>query len=623
MITLNIHSLNEIQKMFAEHICLPLSEDGHLLIVEQEVSLSVTVEESSVKIGYSSLSELYRGMALLKDDLSVGDSISQPKGFNSLAAFLDCSRNAVPTVEMLERFIMDIAALGYDTLYLYTEDTFEMEGEPYFGHLRGRYSVEEIRRIDRFALQFGIELIPAIQTLAHLNAIFHWKKYDAIRDTADILLCDDEHTYAFLDQMIASIRSMYSTNQIQIGMDEAHMLGLGKYLSKNGYHSKMDIFLKHIDRVMEIVKKYDFKPIMWSDMFFKIASGKCTYEKLNTTVSFDPMTLKRIPKEMTLAYWNYSPQTADYYNSILEAHLAMGREIIFTGGFRKWVGFCPNLQFSLQASRVALASVKNHGIKKVIITGWGDNGAEGSAYLMIPGLALYSEMCYVSDMSNQAIDHRMKVLFGVGLEQFRLLEIPNLMPDISTEKQVFSANTNKTVLYNDPLLGQYDRHILPGSNQYFADCAAQLQKQVEICGRFGYIFETIQVLCEVLSQKAELGNHLRRAYQTGNREELVRLSLDIQILLEKLNEFHHVFRKNWLIENKIFGFDVQDIRIGALKARITYTSEVLNDYLNGKVATIPELMEDSLYLDCRRQGEETPLHFCLNDWKMIATANVL
>ena len=52
---------------------------------------------------------------------------------------------------------------------LYTEETYELPGEPHFGYLRGRYTADELREIDRVADRLGIEMIGCIQTLGHLG----------------------------------------------------------------------------------------------------------------------------------------------------------------------------------------------------------------------------------------------------------------------------------------------------------------------------------------------------------------------------------------------------------------------------------------------------------------------
>lgn len=615
-------SLSLEQKLFIEHIGLTVGEEGYILKAVEAKNLYIKLENNVITIGYSKLCELYRGIALLKEGISENQLKQETAQLDSLAAFVDCSRNAVPKVSFLKDFVMDIAALGYNELYLYTEDTFEIKDCPYFGYLRGRYSADEIRELDSFAQKFGVELIPAVQTLAHFNAMFHWKAFDEIHDVKDILLCDDEKTYEFLDKMLASIRSMYSSNKINIGMDEAHMLGLGKYLEKNGYQDKMQIFLKHIAKVMELIEKYGFKPIMWSDMFFKISCGKCNYDKLEV-VEFGDETLKLIPENMSLAYWNYSPQPDEYYDAMFKAHINMKREIIFTGGFRKWVGFCPNLEFSFKASRIALKTAIKYGVKKAIVTGWGDDGAEGSTYLMLPGLALYSEMCYRNDMSDEAIDNRLKSLFGYNLDNFRVLEKPNRIPGVEADKSFLCANSNKVLLWNDPVVGQYDRHIVDGINEAFVNISNEIKPLMSKNSRLDYLFETVYYLCEVLSVKAELGARIYNAYQKGAKDELSVLKADTTLLISKLDEFHRVFRKNWLKENKIFGFDVQDIRFGALRARLVYLEEILNSYLGGGIENIPEFEEKRLFIDCRDENSDLRLHGCHNIWTELVTVNVL
>lgn len=104
------------------------------------------------------------------------------------AAMLDCSRNAVKNVTTVKRYANIFKSIGYNAILLYTEDTYEVEGEPYFGYQRGRYSIKEIQEMDNYCKSIGIDLIPCIESLAHLNQIFRWSDYSLINDTNDILL---------------------------------------------------------------------------------------------------------------------------------------------------------------------------------------------------------------------------------------------------------------------------------------------------------------------------------------------------------------------------------------------------------------------------------------------------
>ena len=59
----------------------------------------------------------------------------------TLAVMIDCSRNGVMKPEKVKEFALLIKNMGYNALMLYTEDTYEVENEPYFGYMRGRYTI--------------------------------------------------------------------------------------------------------------------------------------------------------------------------------------------------------------------------------------------------------------------------------------------------------------------------------------------------------------------------------------------------------------------------------------------------------------------------------------------------
>ena len=149
--------------------------------------------------------------------------------FHRFGTMIDCSRNAVMSVKGVKRWIDLTADLGYNELLLYTEDTYEVDENPYFGYRRGRYSQEELREIDQYALSKGVNLVPCIQTLAHLNAIVRWPAYKGMVDINDILLAGDERVYELIDKMFSSLSKCFSSRIINIGMDEARMIGRGKY----------------------------------------------------------------------------------------------------------------------------------------------------------------------------------------------------------------------------------------------------------------------------------------------------------------------------------------------------------------------------------------------------------
>ena len=167
-------------------------------------------ESKRISIRYGKTAYLCRALSYLKKYGEADFCIAEQCRFNSNGIMIDCSRNAVNSVEAVKRLIRMMALMGLDTLMLYTEDTYEIEGHKYFGYLRGKYTADELKELDEYAYSFGVELVPCIQTLAHLASALKWDKYGKIRDTEDILLVDEPETYDFIEDMLKSCRRVFS-----------------------------------------------------------------------------------------------------------------------------------------------------------------------------------------------------------------------------------------------------------------------------------------------------------------------------------------------------------------------------------------------------------------------------
>ena len=105
----------------------------------------------------------------------------------------------------------------------------------------------------------NMELIPCIQTLAHLNALNRWPEYKEHFDVDDILLAQDERVYLLIDHMFATLADSFTSRVVHIGMDEAHLLGRGRYADLHGVEERFGIMARHLRRVCDIGEKYGFR----------------------------------------------------------------------------------------------------------------------------------------------------------------------------------------------------------------------------------------------------------------------------------------------------------------------------------------------------------------------------
>lgn len=531
------------------------------------------------------------------------------KHFDTFGVMIDCSRNAVMSVSALKKFISLLAKMGYNEVQLYTEDTYEVDGEPFFGIFRGRYSQSELIELDGYCRSIGVELVPCIQTLAHLNAAFRWGKYAAINDIDDILLVGDERTYALIENMIATCRKCFSTKKIHIGMDEAHNLGRGRYRDVNGEVDGSEILLSHLTRVTAITEKYGFDPMMWSDMFYRLASGGAYY---TSDSDFGENVRSKIPPTLSLVYWDYYHTDEQTYTSMLNAHKALTERVIFAGGAWKWAGFTPHNDFSLRCTRAALSAAKKAGIRDIFITMWGDNGAESSSYAVLP--TLVTAACIADGITDEdEIKSRFYEWVGVSFDDFMLLDLPDTIT-----KSDGVLTPSKYELYNDPFLGLMDSAVCEGDGAKYADFTLRLSDGAERAGEYRYLFDAAAALTDALSVKAELGPRTRAAYESfksGNRTALDGIIDDYATAIERVETFVTAFRRQWFLENKPHGFDVQDLRLGGLLMRLSSCRERLILLKNGETDMIPELEE---VLPPVYSGTVS-----CNHWRSTVTANVL
>lgn len=84
--------------------------------------------------------------------------------FDTFGVMLDMSRNSAMKLSTLKEYMLYMKKMGYNALFLYVEDTYEVDGEPFFGYMRGKYTKEEMKALDQYGASIGIEVIPCIQT---------------------------------------------------------------------------------------------------------------------------------------------------------------------------------------------------------------------------------------------------------------------------------------------------------------------------------------------------------------------------------------------------------------------------------------------------------------------------
>lgn len=543
--------------------------------------------------------------------------------FQSSGAMLDCSRNGVLKVGKIKEYIRRMASLGMNLMMLYTEETYEVPEYPYFGAFRGRYTREELKSCDDYAELFGIEIVPCIQTLAHLHTALRWKTMQGLTDTPDILLAGDDEVYRLIDAMISSVSSAFRSRRVHLGMDEAHELGLGNYLNKNGYQNRFEIMNSHLQRVLSICRKYGMEPMIWSDMYFRLKSPSGDYYDLLPETDFSD--LPEIPEGVAMVYWDYYHDEKKHYENYIKLHKKLSDQTLFAGGAWIWNGVAPNYSWMAATLMPALEACRENGVSEVICTFWQDNGAETPMAAGNLSLTTFAEACFSGENGLQGEEQRgngdyMEFLWGDGRGVWWLLDRFDNVPGAGKNNR-YADNPSKFLLYQDVMLGLFDEQIRDlGLTKHYQKLAEELAEYRSRHSGANVLFEYYEVLARLLEQKAELGIRIHDSYHSGDRDYLAEAEQNGIPACIRLTERLADLRQGiWMEECKVFGYEVLDIRLAGVRARLEYAGKRLARYLSGETGCLPELEEKRLVYASDQSDGSHALCSC-NFWQNIVSA---
>ncbi|MDD3118518.1 MAG: family 20 glycosylhydrolase [Victivallales bacterium] len=545
----------------------------------------ITRDRNKAFIAYGTLNAAARGVGLALAGLETSDRMV----FDSLGIMLDCSQSATMTIPHLKQWLRRLALMGYNQALLYTEDTYELPDEPYFGYMRGAYSMAEMKEIDAFARELGIEMIACIQTLGHMQQILQWEAYDQIRDTSSVMLVDEPATYALIEKMLAFWSEAFASRRIHIGMDETHDLGRGKFLDRFGYERKFDIFNRHLAQVRTICRRFGLKPMIWSDMYFRMGNEDSDYYRLDTVIPDDVKA--EIPSDVQLVYWDYYHEDKAFYADWIQRHRDLAHEPIMASGVWGWSRLWYDHDKTLRAVRPCLEACTESRVREVFFTLWCDDGGYGEFDSCMAGF------CWAADLAfgggDEARAARMFPVIVGG--DYAACTAAGAM-ELYRGEDGFGATA--MLLWDDPMLGKRYLELekmAPGSMTKAVEhfhllaqrLAASRQDRVWADLNHGYLTARLMEL-----KLAAMGA-MFAAYDRNDRAALQEVKERmIPAVLDVLRDFAASFRSQWLRRNCPFGLDTMQVRLGGMIARWEEAAQRLDDYLNGRVAAIPELAAD-------------------------------
>ncbi len=550
--------------------------------------LAVSADKAGVTVRFGSRSAAFRALGRLLGATTRADlTFSENSDYTMRGLMADCSRNGVLRPDAAEAFMRRSALMGVNMLMFYTEDTYEVPGEPFFGYLRGGFTMREMKALDDYADALGIELIPCIQALAHLEQTLQWDPNFKYRDTNNILLAGDDPTYALIRKYIKAASGCVRSRRIHLGMDEAQGLGSGRFKEKFGDKPPFEIINEHLARVRDICREEGLKPMIWSDMYFRLGSETHSYYDMEWKIPQE--IAANIPKDVQLVYWDYYHADVETYQKMIAFHRQLGSEPIMGGGIWTWSHMWCALPWSFTAVNACMSACRKEGLKEVFMTMWGDDGMEVDLFSALPGIQYFCEQAFGAADPMKAAKKHFAGICGCAFDPWVRAAGVDSIPPIEKPELAMAA-LGRALLWQDPALALLDpvlgkANLRPWYGRLAKDLAGEAKKG-GLAGRLNYP----AALAAVLELKTHLRRDMAKAYARKDRKALMAIAKrELPELRKRAAALWKRHRAMWMATYKPFGWEVIESRYGTVMLRLETVQQRLNDYLAGRLDELPEL----------------------------------
>ncbi len=339
---------------------VPGREEYEMEIGEDGITLRVSGEESLFR-AVTSLHQLIRRFGEEIPCMRVKDR----PAFARRGYMLDISRGRKPRMETLRTMIDYLVSLKYNELQLYMEgDCFKYAAYPEETKDFDCLTPEDILELDRYCRERFMDLVPNQNSFGHMYtwlkkpAFRHLGLYGSETEVPSTLNPTLPESFDFMCSLYRSLLPYFSSEYVNIGLDEAY--GLGKYQIEEYCREKGkdQVFLEWLNKLSgHITEQYGKKIMLWADMIYDY-----------------PSIYKQLPEGAIALEWGYEL----IQSQRMTAHCIAYRD----AGIRYYV--CPsvNTHDSLSGRMdVTTFNIRTcgelgeaYGAEGLLLTDWGSTG---------------------------------------------------------------------------------------------------------------------------------------------------------------------------------------------------------------------------------------------------------
>ncbi len=199
-----------------------------------------------------------------------------------------------PTPQRFVELLRLFAAARYNVVLVEWEDSFPWTVDERFRSPTA-YSPDDVRRFARVAADLGLELIPLVQCLGHMETPLSVHGFEHLRELPDnesSLNPIDPGSRQLVQQMVDDVLSlMPDVTHFHLGGDESWIFGKSPQTAEYiAAHGKGALYLLHVEPILDRLVSSGIRPILWHDMM----------------VEWDDAALVRLGQKCDLMTWGYA-----------------------------------------------------------------------------------------------------------------------------------------------------------------------------------------------------------------------------------------------------------------------------------------------------------------------------
>ncbi len=361
---------------------------GYQLLIRGGTSAAIEVrhgEDAGKRHALATLAQLRTQYGDQLPELEIEDA----PVFAVRGVMLDISRDRVPTMAQLFATVDMLAGLKFNHLQLYTEHTFAYAGHEDVWRGWSPMTAAEIRELDAYCNQRGIELAANQNCFGHLAKWLALPKYRVLAETHGDWLFDnawpmsgpfslcptDPRSIELVRDLLTQLTPCFASPLVNIGCDETFDIEFGRSKAACEARGRAVVYTDFVRQICEITRELGKRPMFWADIALS-----------------HPECLATLPEDLVCLAWGYEPDAA--FDRWCEASRAAGREVWVCPGTSTWRTITGRTMERRENLRAAAVGGVAGGASGFLATDWGDTGHHQQWPVMAHALAQAAEAAW-------------------------------------------------------------------------------------------------------------------------------------------------------------------------------------------------------------------------------------